>query len=121
MPKLKTDIKDWFDYPDDKYGGKVLVRMPWDGEIDAIRERNTEYLVGSSENVFRMNKTNEEIFWAAVEGWENFLDENDEEMKCTKPNVLLMCKYSKFRTFIDQCIKELRRRYAEQLKAERKN
>ena len=119
MPKIKPDIDQWFDYPDDPYNGRVLVRLPRGGEVQRIVEQTTEYIAGP--RVFRMNGTNEQIIKAAIKDWEHFYDGEDQVLKCTPANVEVMCRDAAFLKFVDTCMAELRQRKAEQDKADLKN
>ena len=107
MPKIIADVQEWFDVKDDPYHGKVLVRLPKKGEMDQILERTREMTIASDGPVVRMNGSRVAMACAAVKDWKNFIDENDEPLKCTKPNIERMCAENWFFGFVDNCLKEL--------------
>lgn len=127
MPKVSSEISRWFDYPDDPYKGRVRVRLPKGGELQAIRERTTEGRAQhvkefrQREVVIRQNGYREEVAVTATLEWENFLDENDKPLKCTPGNIRRMCMEDGYYDFIDECLAELEQEAKEKAEAESKN
>lgn len=125
MPKIKKEVKDWFDYPDDPFNGRALIRLPKPGEIESIKEKSRELVVKEFRQAetlsIRATGVKEAIAVAAFLDWENFIDVDGEQMKCTKAHVLLMCKEAGFLEWMDDCLKELEERAHKEAKAELKN
>ena len=117
MPKITKEISDWFDFPDDPYHGRVLVRLPKPGEIESIRERAREMKFKSDETVLRFSGMREAIAIIAVKDWEQFFDAEDQPLKCTPANVAVMCLEKGFLDFVDVCIADLEKRAEDRSKA----
>ena len=117
MPKITKEISDWFAYPDDPYNGRVLVRLPKAGEVDAIREKAREMRVKSDETVLRFSGMREAVAMIAVKDWEQFFDADDQLLKCTPANIAIMCLEKGFLDFVDECIADLEKRAEERSKA----
>ena len=121
MPKVKPEISDWFNCPDDPYNGRVEVRLPKPGEVDSIRERTREMAIGQDSPVMRMSGTRASVIVAAIKKWENFFDAEDQPMRCTDANIKIMCNEAGFMDFIDECLAELEARAKAKADAEVKN
>lgn len=108
MPKIKSDLKQWFDIPDDEYKGKILIRLPKGGEVEAIKERTREMIMGQDgDMIVRQRGTRESIIIAAVSDWSNFIDSEGEQLKCTAANIRVMCREDWFMEFVDGCLGDL--------------
>jgi hypothetical protein len=122
MPKVKPEISDWFDCPDDPYKGRVQVRLVPSGESDLIKERTREMVFTHGQPAIRMPDSKLEHTIAAVKQWENFFDADDKPLKCTPANVKLICEnVDGFIDFIDECLVELEKRAQAKMEAEVKN
>lgn len=127
MPKITSEISTWFDYPDDPWGGRVHIRHLKEGELSSIRQRTseirTEYVQEFRQKEVSVRQTGlrEAICIAAIKEWENFFDENDQQMKCTPGNIRIMCTEAGFFEFIDNCLDILEKEAAEKKETETKN
>ena len=122
MPKVKPEVSDWFDYPDDPYKGRVQVRLVPDGESTLIKNRNRVMIFAQDKPAIGMGEAEIEIIIASVKNWENFFGLEDESLKCTPANVKRMCEsVDGFIDFINECLIDLEARAKAKSEAEVKN
>jgi hypothetical protein len=127
MPRIAREISAWFEMPDDPFGGRVHVRLLKRAEVEAIMEKAREIKAvhvkefRQTETSIRIHGAKTEITIAAVKDWENFFNEKDEALKCTPPNVRIMCLEDGFMDFVDRCLKALEDQEAKKREAELKN
>jgi len=127
VPIIQKETQAWFDYPDDEFGGKALIRLPKGGELKSIREKTSEvatYAVKAfreTETVFRQRGHREAVAVAVVKDWQNFFDMEHKPLECNRANILMMCQETGFHEFIDECLAQLEKQAEEKAKAEVKN
>ncbi|HBA86025.1 MAG TPA: hypothetical protein DCZ95_18220 [Verrucomicrobia bacterium] len=121
MPRIQKETEAWFDYPNDPDGGRALIRLLKDGKQDLIKSKCREMVMTETgEPGFRTDARLEIIIESVVD-WKNFIGADGQQLKCTRANISLMCAEDGFMKWVDECIAELEKRKAEQVKAEVKN
>lgn len=118
----------WFDFDNDKDGGKVCLKILSAEDSQKVRDQCIK-----KENIYRDGKQyinenlNEKLFvemvWdICIVGWENIFDAENKPIPCTKEfKLVLMNKSVKFAEFVTGKLNLLRELKEGQSKEEEKN
>lgn len=133
MPKLKTPLSRWFEIPDDPCNGRVKVAHLTKTEVQDIMAKGIDSKVvyrnqdqpgkplPETETKINNSVIRTELALAAVDAWENFLDQDDKPLDCTPENVRLFARDDEFMANLGKFRESLAKEAAALEEAARKN
>jgi hypothetical protein len=128
MPRLTEKFSMWFDYPDDPDGGRVEIESLSDQDVAAIRAKAqiTRVVYDASkdaptqETQILLDVDRQETIERAVKSWENFFDQDGNQMPCNKDTRRQWAQNADFVGFVNRSLMvvnaEARTRTAERRK-----
>ena len=141
MPKITKLIERWFDVPGDPCKGRVKIKHLSPGELAEINDKSFKKEMSYKAGRGKKDKDGkkiapdvnvdviedavyfrEEPTKKAVVEWENHLDEDDKQLKCTRGNIERFIRNDEsFLPFINDCRVILAKDIAKEKKDQAKN
>ncbi len=131
--RIKKATERWFPCVDDPDGGKVLIRHLSPGERQDVSDKSMPSRIdyeadgdGNMKPIFSIepNRTTERdlIYQKSIVGWEEFFDEDGEQLDYTQDNVLRAIREIEgFSEFIDECRRTLESDIKAEIEGQEKN
>lgn len=129
MPRINKTLEQWFDWPNDELGGRILIRHLKEGQVVDIHAKcaATRQTFGTKDKTMEAETHHdlllerELVAVAAVGAWENFFDDAGTPLECTEANKRLFAREDGFSAQIRDFRDALAKRVEEERTEQRKN
>ena len=128
MPRITAEKKVWFDLPDDPDNGRVELRYLKDGDVqevlNSVNVTETVFNKEAKSTLTRLRQIESPAIAqaaAAIVDWENHLDENGQQLKCTPENVRRFLQEDGYLMAINRLNNQLAEMVRAELRAAEKN